>query len=40
VAKNTLIFPTKDMYDNVHIFDAKALNNQKYLEQWNNLISA
>jgi hypothetical protein len=40
VAKNTLIFPTKDMYDNVHIFDAKALNNEKYLERWNNLISA
>jgi len=40
VAKNTLIFPTKEMYDSVKIFDSKALNNQKYLEQWNNLISA
>jgi len=40
VANNTLIFPTKEMYDSVKIFDSKALNNQKYLEQWNNLISA
>ena len=27
------------MLDSVHIFDSKALNNQKYLEQWQNLIS-
>jgi spermidine/putrescine transport system substrate-binding protein len=40
VAKNTLIFPTKAMLDKVHIFDSKALNNQKYLTQWQNLISA
>jgi spermidine/putrescine transport system substrate-binding protein len=39
-AKNTLIFPTKKMLDNVHIFDAKALSNQKYLTTWQNLISA
>jgi len=40
IAKNALIFPTKKMLDNVHIFDAKALNNQKYLTVWQNLISA
>ena len=40
VAKNTLIFPTKAMLDKVHIFDSKALNNQKYLTQWQNLVSA
>jgi spermidine/putrescine transport system substrate-binding protein len=40
VAKNTLIFPTKAMLDKVHIFDSKALNNQKYLTQWQDLISA
>jgi spermidine/putrescine transport system substrate-binding protein len=40
VANNVLIFPTKQMLDNVKIFDSKALNNQKYLEQWQNLISA
>ena len=40
VAKNTLIFPTPAMLDKVHIFDSKALNNQKYLTQWQNLISA
>ena len=40
VANNPLIFPTKKMLDSVHIFDSKALNNQKYLEQWQNLISS
>jgi spermidine/putrescine transport system substrate-binding protein len=40
IAKNTLIFPTKKMLDNVHIFDAHALNNEKYLTVWQNLISA
>jgi spermidine/putrescine transport system substrate-binding protein len=39
VANNTLIFPTKKMLDSVHIFDSKALNNQKYLTTWQNLIS-
>jgi spermidine/putrescine transport system substrate-binding protein len=39
VAKNPLIFPTAKTLDSVHIFDAKALNNQKYLTQWQNLIS-
>jgi spermidine/putrescine transport system substrate-binding protein len=40
IAKNTLIFPTQEMLNNVHIFDAKALNNEKYLKTWQNLISA
>jgi spermidine/putrescine transport system substrate-binding protein len=40
VANNPLIFPTKAMLDKVKIFDSKALNNQKYLTQWQNLISA
>ena len=39
VASNPLIFPTAKMLDGVKIFDSKALNNQKYLEQWQNLIS-
>jgi len=39
IAKNTLIFPTKKMLDSVHIFDSNALNNQKYLTAWQNLIS-
>jgi spermidine/putrescine transport system substrate-binding protein len=38
-AKNTLIFPTKKMIDSVHLFDDKALNNQKYLTAWQDLIS-
>jgi spermidine/putrescine transport system substrate-binding protein len=40
IANNTLIFPTKKMLDNVHIIDAKALSNQKYLTTWQNLVSA
>jgi spermidine/putrescine transport system substrate-binding protein len=40
IAKNTLIFPTKKMLDNVHIIDATALNNEKYQTTWQNLISA
>jgi spermidine/putrescine transport system substrate-binding protein len=39
-ANNHLIFPTKKMLDSVHLFDNKALNNQKYLTQWQDLISA
>jgi spermidine/putrescine transport system substrate-binding protein len=38
-ANNPLIFPTKKMLDNVHVFDATALNNKKYLTTWQNLIS-
>ena len=40
VAKNPLIFPTQKMLDNIHLFDANALNNEKYLTTWQNLISA
>jgi spermidine/putrescine transport system substrate-binding protein len=40
LANNELIFPTDEMLDNVHIFDANALNNEKYLTTWQNLISA
>jgi spermidine/putrescine transport system substrate-binding protein len=40
IANNTLIFPTKKMLDNVHIFDAKALSNPKYLATWQDLVSA
>ena len=39
VAKNMLIFPTKKMLDSVKIFDSNALNNQKYLTAWQNLVS-
>jgi len=38
-ANNPLIFPTAKTLSKVKIFDSKALNNQKYLEQWQNLIS-
>jgi spermidine/putrescine transport system substrate-binding protein len=40
VAKNTLIFPTKKMLDQVHIIDAKAVNNQKYKQRFQALIGA
>ena len=40
VAKNTLIFPTKEMYANVHEIDPKAVNNQKYKRQFQALIGA
>jgi spermidine/putrescine transport system substrate-binding protein len=39
VANNPLIFPSPKTLETVHIFDNAALNNQKYLEQWQNLIS-
>jgi spermidine/putrescine transport system substrate-binding protein len=39
IAKNTLIFPTNEMLNSVKIFDNAALNNAKYLTEWNNLIS-
>jgi spermidine/putrescine transport system substrate-binding protein len=39
-ANNPLIFPTQQMLDNIHLFDPNALNNPKYLTEWQNLISA
>jgi spermidine/putrescine transport system substrate-binding protein len=39
VASNRLIFPTKEMLSKVKIFDSNALNNEKYLTAWQNLIS-
>jgi spermidine/putrescine transport system substrate-binding protein len=40
VAKNTLIFPTKEMLANAHQIDPTAVNNQKYKQQFQNLIGA
>jgi spermidine/putrescine transport system substrate-binding protein len=40
IAKNTLIFPTKKMLDNVHVIDPAALSNPKYLTAWQNLVGA
>jgi spermidine/putrescine transport system substrate-binding protein len=39
IAENPLIFPPAATLSQVHIFDNAALNNEKYLIQWNNLIS-
>jgi spermidine/putrescine transport system substrate-binding protein len=40
IAKNPLIFPTKEMLDNAHTIDPAALNNEKWLTAWQNLVSA
>jgi spermidine/putrescine transport system substrate-binding protein len=40
VAKNPLIFPTKEMLANVHQFDPVAVNNQAYKEQFATLTGA
>jgi spermidine/putrescine transport system substrate-binding protein len=39
VANNPLIFPTEKTLASVHLFDNSALNNQKYLTAWQNLVS-
>ena len=39
IASNPLIFPSTATLNKMHIFDNAALNNEKYLVQWNNLIS-
>jgi spermidine/putrescine transport system substrate-binding protein len=39
VANNPLIFPTEKTLSSVHLFDNSALNNQKYLTAWQNLVS-
>jgi spermidine/putrescine transport system substrate-binding protein len=40
VANNTLIFPTTAMLDNARNIDSAALNNEKYITEWQNLISS
>jgi spermidine/putrescine transport system substrate-binding protein len=40
IAKNTLIFPTQEMLNNVHTIDPDALNNEKYQTTWQNMVSA
>jgi spermidine/putrescine transport system substrate-binding protein len=40
VANNTLIFPTNKMLDNARNIDSAALNNEKYITEWQNLISS
>jgi spermidine/putrescine transport system substrate-binding protein len=40
VAKNPLIFPTKEMLANAHQFDITAVNNQKYKQAFQHLIGA
>jgi spermidine/putrescine transport system substrate-binding protein len=39
-AKNTLIFPDAATLANVKGFDAEALNNEDYLQQWQELLGA
>jgi spermidine/putrescine transport system substrate-binding protein len=40
VANNPLIFPTKAMLENTHQIDAKAVNDPKLKQQFQNLIGA
>jgi spermidine/putrescine transport system substrate-binding protein len=40
VAKNPLIFPPASVLAKTHVFDGKALNNQKYKQEFQNLIGA
>jgi spermidine/putrescine transport system substrate-binding protein len=37
IAKNPLIFPSAETLNKTHIFDNAALNNETYVNQWNNL---
>jgi spermidine/putrescine transport system substrate-binding protein len=39
-AKNTLIFPTDAMLSKVHQFDAKALDNEDYIQKWQTVLGA
>ena len=38
IAKNTLIFPTKEMLSHLTLFDPKALNNPVYKKKFQHLI--
>jgi spermidine/putrescine transport system substrate-binding protein len=40
IASNPLIFPSAETLSQVHIFDNAALNNENYVNQWNNLALA
>lgn len=40
VAHNPLIFPTQAMLAKTHVFDGRALNNQKYKQDFQHLIGA
>jgi spermidine/putrescine transport system substrate-binding protein len=40
VAHNTLIFPTQQMLANTHQIDPKAVNNQSFKQQFQNVIGA
>ena len=40
LAKNTLIFPDAATLSNVKGFDAEALNNEDYIQQWQQLLGA
>ena len=40
IANNPLIFPSAETLSKVHIFDNAALNNETYVNDWNNLALA
>jgi spermidine/putrescine transport system substrate-binding protein len=38
IGSNPLIFPPAETLDRMHIFDNAALNNEEWMNQWNNLV--
>src|SRR5213075_26122 len=39
IGSNPLIFPSAETLNKMHIFDNAALNNEKYVNEWDNLIT-
>ncbi len=39
IGSNPLIFPSEETLSKMHIFDNAALNNEKYVNEWDNLIT-
>jgi spermidine/putrescine transport system substrate-binding protein len=39
IGSNPLIFPSEETLNKMHIFDNAALNNENYVNQWDNLIT-
>ena len=40
LAKSPLVFPSDEMLAQTHQYDSAALNNQDYIEQWQQVLGA
>ena len=40
LANSPLVFPSDEMLAETHQFDSAALNNQDYIEQWQQVLGA